>query len=149
MLISIKISLKFVPKGLINNIPAFVQIMAWRRLGDKPLSEPMMIWLPTHICVTRPQWVNWSNVDIRSIMPYGIFYKIRTKFSFICFADILTHHSMAALIKLFRPLPNQTSDCGDPAVLSPRFTCPKCIIICVSEFPPDPPDRWHSSSNCS
>ena len=55
--ISIKISLKFVPKGPINNIPALVQIMAWRRPGDKPSSEPMMISLPTHICVTRPQWV--------------------------------------------------------------------------------------------
>ena len=54
--IPIKISLKFVPKGLINNIPALVQIMAWRRAGDKPLSEPMMVSLPTHICVTRPQW---------------------------------------------------------------------------------------------
>ena len=56
--ISIKISLKFVPKGPINNIPALVQIMAWRRIGDKPLSEPMIINLLTHICVTRPQWVN-------------------------------------------------------------------------------------------
>ena len=56
--ISIKISLKFFPKGSINNIPALVQIMAWRRPGDKPLSEPMMTILPTHICVTRPQWVN-------------------------------------------------------------------------------------------
>ena len=53
----IKISLKFVPKGLINNIPALVKIMAWRRPGDKPLSEPMMVSLLTHICVTRPQWV--------------------------------------------------------------------------------------------
>ena len=56
--ISINISLKFVPKGLINNIPALVQIMAWRRPGDKPLSEPMMVSLLTHICVTQPQWVN-------------------------------------------------------------------------------------------
>ena len=54
--ISIKISLKFVRKGPINNIPALVQIMAWRRSGDKPLSEPMIVILPTHICVTRPQW---------------------------------------------------------------------------------------------
>ena len=53
--ISIKISLKFVPKVPINNIPALVQIMAWRRPGDKPLSEPMMVNLPTHICVTQPQ----------------------------------------------------------------------------------------------
>ena len=60
--ISIKISLKFVPKGPISNIPALVQIMAWRRPGDKPLSEPMMVRLQTHISVTRPQWVNanWS-----------------------------------------------------------------------------------------
>ena len=55
--ISIKISLKFVPKGLINNISALVQIMAWCRPGDKPLSEPMMVSLLTHICVTLPQWV--------------------------------------------------------------------------------------------
>ena len=54
---SIKISLKFVPRGPISNIPALVQIMAWRRSGDKPLSEPMMVRLLTHICVTRPQWV--------------------------------------------------------------------------------------------
>ena len=55
--IPIKISLKFVPKGPINDIPALVQVMAWRRPGDKPLSEPVMDSLPTHICVTRPQWV--------------------------------------------------------------------------------------------
>ena len=58
--ISIKISLKFVPKGLINNVPALVQIMAWRRPGDKPLSEAMMVNLPTHICDSRPQWVKSS-----------------------------------------------------------------------------------------
>ena len=40
--IAIKISLKFVPKGPINNILALVQIMAWRRTGDKPLSEAMV-----------------------------------------------------------------------------------------------------------
>ena len=56
--ISIKISLKFVPKGPINNIPALLQIMAWRRPGDKPLSEAMMVNLPTYIGVTQPQWVN-------------------------------------------------------------------------------------------
>ena len=41
--ISIKIALKFVSRGQINNIPALFQIMAWRRPGDKPLSEPMMV----------------------------------------------------------------------------------------------------------
>ena len=38
-------------------IPALVQMMAWRRLGNKPLSEPIMVSLLTHMCVTRPQWV--------------------------------------------------------------------------------------------
>ena len=56
--ISTKISLKFAPNVPFNNIPALVQIMAWRRPGDKPLSKPMVVRFPTHICVTRPQWVN-------------------------------------------------------------------------------------------
>ena len=34
---------KFVPKGPIDNNTAMIQIMAWRRIGDKPLSEPMLI----------------------------------------------------------------------------------------------------------
>ena len=61
--IPFEISLKIVPKGSINNSPALVQIMAWRRSGDKPLSEPMMVSLLTHICVTRPQWVNNSSCE--------------------------------------------------------------------------------------
>ena len=61
--IPIKISLKFVPKGSIDNIPAMVQIMAWRRRGDKPLSGPMVVCLPTHICVARPQWVKEYHID--------------------------------------------------------------------------------------
>ena len=55
--ISNKISLKFFPKEPINNIPVLVQIMSWRRSVDKPLSEPLMVRLSMHICVTRPQWV--------------------------------------------------------------------------------------------
>ena len=55
--ILIKISLKFVPKSPIKNIPALDQIMTWRRPGYKPLSEPMMIILLAHICVRWPQWV--------------------------------------------------------------------------------------------
>ena len=68
--ISFEISLKFVLKVQINNSPALVQIMAWCRPGDKPLSEPMMVSLLTHICVTRPQWVKdespgkWTHCDL-------------------------------------------------------------------------------------
>ena len=75
--ILIKISLKFVPKSSINNIPALVQIMAWRRPGDKPLSEPMVVNLPTHICVTRPQWVkltHWSmDIQCSAVVTWSIF----------------------------------------------------------------------------
>ena len=60
--ISIDITLTFAPRGPINNIPALVQIMAWRRPSDKPLSEPMTVRLPTHICVTRSQWVNNDSI---------------------------------------------------------------------------------------
>ena len=51
-----RLTFKFVPWGPINNIPTLVQVMAWRRSGDKPLSESMIVRLPTHLCVTRPQF---------------------------------------------------------------------------------------------
>ena len=40
--IPIQISLKFVPRSPIDNKPALVQAMAWRRTGDKPLPEPVI-----------------------------------------------------------------------------------------------------------
>ena len=55
--ISVIVSQKFVPKGLISNMPALVQMMAWRRPVNKPLSEPMMVNILIYICVTRPKWV--------------------------------------------------------------------------------------------
>ena len=41
--ILIRISLKFVSKGPIDNKSALVQVMAWRQTGDKPLPEAVMI----------------------------------------------------------------------------------------------------------
>ena len=38
----IQISLKFVPRRPIDNKPALVQVMAWRRIGAKPLPETML-----------------------------------------------------------------------------------------------------------
>ena len=49
--ISIKISLKSF-LGPFNNIPALVQMVV-----DKPSSEPMMVSLLMHICVSWPQWI--------------------------------------------------------------------------------------------
>ena len=57
--IMIKFSLKFVPKGQIDNNTALVEIMAWRRIGNKPLSEPYQCWPDslTHISSSRGRWV--------------------------------------------------------------------------------------------
>ena len=41
-LISMKVSVNFVSKGPIDNKSSLVQVMAWRRAGDKPLFEPMV-----------------------------------------------------------------------------------------------------------
>ena len=42
---SIKIPLHlFVPRGPIDNYAVLFLIMAWRRIGDKPLSEPTLTW---------------------------------------------------------------------------------------------------------
>ena len=40
--ILIQIWLKYVPRCPIDNKAALVHVMVWRRLGDKPLPEPMM-----------------------------------------------------------------------------------------------------------
>ena len=68
--IAIKISLKFVPKGPINNIPSLVQIMAWYCPGDKPLSEPMMVSLPTHIYAS----LGLSELRVQLKGPMGCMY---------------------------------------------------------------------------
>ena len=39
--ILIQISLKYVPRSLIDNKPTLVQVMAWHRTGTKPLPDPM------------------------------------------------------------------------------------------------------------
>ena len=54
----IRISLKFGPKGPIDNKAALVQVMAWRRTGDKPLPEPM----PTQFTEAYMRhWEKWVN----------------------------------------------------------------------------------------
>ena len=66
-----KLSLRYDLNGLIDNIGTLVQMMACRRTGDKPLSQPMMTSFLTHICVARPQWVN-DNIWIHARCRGGI-----------------------------------------------------------------------------
>ena len=69
----------FAHSGPINNIPVLVQILAWRRPGDKPLSEPMTNSSLTHIGVTRPQRVNAQSLHRRKMdvehEPCKIYYR--------------------------------------------------------------------------
>ena len=61
---SLKISLILFPKFQINNIPSLVQMMAWRRPGDQPLSEPMMVSLLTASMRFNE---NWDGGNTRSV----------------------------------------------------------------------------------
>ena len=56
--ITIEISLTLVSKGPIDNNLALVQIMAWGRPGERPLSESVMVSLLTHIC--HSDSINWT-----------------------------------------------------------------------------------------
>ena len=88
------ISLNCVPKVRINNIPALVQIMAWRRPDDSPISEPMMIRLLPRICVTQLQWVK-SN-------PFQ--HALRNGFSIIIDSDFSQYPNVKiAFIKFVLP----------------------------------------------
>ena len=69
-LISIRISLKFIPMGPINNIPVVIQIMAWRRPGDKPLSY-LNQWRLFY-------WRSYTSVVLNGLISYplDVFHKI-------------------------------------------------------------------------
>ena len=102
--IPIKFSLKFVPQGPINNIPALVQIMAWHRPGDKPLSGPMMVRLPTHICVTRPQWVKMKKAlfHIKTVFPGVEIHIIKSIQSFLGLTFVYIRNPLMAEWHLYK-----------------------------------------------
>ena len=61
--IPIQISLKYVPRSPIDNKPALVQVMAWRRAGAKPLPDPF--WHRS----MAPVWSNSTLVHVRAWHP--------------------------------------------------------------------------------
>ena len=65
--ISCQISRKFVLKDPINNTPALVQILAWYRIGNKPLSELKLTqftnaYIYIYIYIYIYTWVTWSRL---------------------------------------------------------------------------------------
>ena len=122
--ILIAISLQFVLKGPVNNIPALVQIVAWCPPGDKPLSEPIMISLLTHICITRPQWVN-----IAMPLTAAKHNKVHTEWSDTWIPVIhdaqskrsVTYHDSGSGVKLARKYAVKISDNGGMTLYSVKF----------------------------
>ena len=81
--ISIKISLKFVLQSPTDNKSVLVQIMSWRRTGEKPLSETMLSLLTVslggdeliyHYCISFPRQecvLRYISCSIAMVLPYS------------------------------------------------------------------------------
>ena len=59
--ISNTIWLTFVPKGRIDIKTALVEIMAWHRTGNKPLSEPMVTYVE-NAYMRHPAWICYERI---------------------------------------------------------------------------------------
>ena len=55
--ILITVSLKLVPRSPIDHKAALVLVMVWHRVGDKPLSEPMLTWFTDAYMQHQGRWV--------------------------------------------------------------------------------------------
>ena len=79
--IPIRISLKFVPRRPIDNMPALLQIMACRLDGGKPLSAPMLAYC---------QWDAWEQISVKFGSEYYHFH--RSKPMLTQFTDAYMRH---------------------------------------------------------
>ena len=73
--------------------------MAWRRPGDKPLSEPMMVSLLTHICITRPPWVKCIQPWCCRCLTLWVAYRVD-----VSEHDVHEHVQTLSLLVWHRPL---------------------------------------------
>ena len=93
----------------------FVRLMIWCRPVDKPLCEPMMVNLLTHICVTRHQWLKSSNFCINCSRIFCIFQAIPFILNFIQLVV----------------LPQSRGRKFDPLLVHDNFSVP-LLVVCVS-----------------
>ena len=88
--ILIEISLKFVPKGPIDNNPALVEIMACCLIGDKSLSEPMLTRFTDAYMLHYGRWVN--------------FYHHLSSYTFLILIFLLIHIVLIELLSIYKVL---------------------------------------------
>ena len=88
--IPMRISLKFVPRSSIDNKPALVQVMAWRRIGDKSLPKTM---LTQSLGLNELMWYNYVAV-------LGLMHIFAPYFTYACrlyFSVATPNHLMCML----------------------------------------------------
>ena len=110
--IPIRISLKFVPKGPINNMPALVQIMAWRRSGDKPLSGPM--WLDYRRIYAS---IGLNELILKTYMYINQLWTLITKILYMIFMYLTYYAYTVYNIHVY------TLDLATLLLISYRWTC--------------------------
>ena len=95
--ISIKRTLKFGPKGRIDNIPTLVQIMAARRPGEKPLFGLMMIYWRIYASLGLNELtsliIGYTIIDLFNCLLYSYYYS-----SWIMDANFIYRLAMTILI---------------------------------------------------
>ena len=102
--------------------PLLVHIMAWHRQGDKPLSEPMIVSLLTHICATRLRLVKYDEPPVRqgkdNRLPQGFVNEI------FCTCTLLLLSHPGAQLSWSEPyIPAATNDLHDSSA--------KGLAICI------------------
>ena len=131
--------------------PTLVQVMAWRRPGDKPLPEPMMVRLPTHICDNRcwycdivcmynqrdccchlwlQYWYNW-NINFRwgsncNIIPVATGVNSMSSITCKCFSHYIAKTFELIKVRIRHWLYRYDRACK----WHERFSAAKSIILC-------------------
>ena len=70
-----------------NNISALAQIMAWRRTGDKPLSEPMIVY-----------WRIYASLGLNELKRMTVLYEIMQNANLIIIQIYINVHAVNGLL---------------------------------------------------
>ena len=122
--------------------------MVWHRPGDKPLSEPMMVRLPTHTCAACPQWVNhskgitmqyWKEIDEISTPKLGVS---------AVFENGTEHYSEIFIVALNKIATRRNIFRGYETMLYGNIQCRKGTAITIAQWhQPLTLSQWSSSGN--
>ena len=105
--ISVRISLKFVPRGPINNILALFLIMAWHQSGDKPLSEPMIVFWCIYVSLGLNKLRIWWTCGLWLV---GLSWPICSTLNAHCLCEYIIHNAIISQMNYFQQdLPNGTA----------------------------------------